>query len=261
MNPGATLAASSFAVDRLSDRLAALLHSQIERGELNPGDRLPTEPALSAQHGVSRTVVREAVSRLRSQGLLISRQGSGVYVAPRAHSQRLAFDPAVLDSIAAVIDVVEVRRALEGEVAALAAERARPADIAAIEAALSAIEAAVADGRDGVEEDLAFHRAIARATGNSQFGVLLAFIEQYLRDAMQVTRGNEARHPQFMHEVRGEHRALADAIAAGAPEAARAAAVGHMTAAARRLHDAGLQRAPHPVKAGRRTRHSTRTTT
>ena len=241
MNPSSGDAAVPIPPDRLSDRLAALLHDRIDRGELNPGDRLPTEPALAAQYGVSRTVVREAVSRLRSQGLLVARQGSGVFVTRQARTRQLAFDPAVLDSLESVLDVVEVRRAIEGEAAALAAERADAAAIADIQRALAAIDAAVAAGHDGVEEDLEFHRAIARATGNAQFSVLLAFLEQYLRGAMQVTRGNEARHPHFMDQVRGEHRALAAAIAAHAPDAARAAAVGHMVAAARRLHDAGVQ--------------------
>ena len=236
----------TMAADRLSDRLAAALRARIESGELNPGDRLPTEQALTAQYGVSRTVVREAVSRLRSQGLLVSRQGSGVYVDPQAHSRPLAFDPAVLRSVDAVLHVVEVRRVLEGEVAALAAARARPEDLARVATALDAIDEAVRDGRDGVDEDLAFHRAVAQATGNPQFTLLLTFLEQYQRDAMRVTRGNEALKPDFGQAVRNEHRALADAIFAGDAEAARAAAVEHMAQAVGRLQaaDAPIWRQP-----------------
>jgi GntR family transcriptional repressor for pyruvate dehydrogenase complex len=95
---------------RLSDRLAALIQRQIDAGALVPGDRLPTEQQLAAAHGVSRTVVREAVHQLRSQGLLRSRQGSGVYVTePPAH-RALAFDPKVLESMDAVVQFVELRR-------------------------------------------------------------------------------------------------------------------------------------------------------
>src|SRR5688572_12646073 len=118
--------------DRLSDQLAARLLSQVQQGALVPGDRLPTEQQLAQAHGVSRTVVREAVHQLRSQGVLVSRQGSGVYVALPAPNKPLAFDPTVLDSLAAVVQVVEVRRALEGEIAALAAQRASRTQIAAI---------------------------------------------------------------------------------------------------------------------------------
>ena len=85
--------------DRLSDRLAQRLVDQIESGSLRPGDRLPTEQQLALAHGVSRTVVREAVHQLRSRALLVSRQGSGVFVAQTPTNQPLAFDPTVLDSV------------------------------------------------------------------------------------------------------------------------------------------------------------------
>ncbi|QPF76417.1 FadR family transcriptional regulator [Roseateles sp. DAIF2] len=225
---------------RLSDRLAALLAEQVVSGALNPGDRLPTEQQLSERHGVSRTVVREAVHQLKSQGLLISRQGSGVYVAPPALNKPLAFDPTVLESLEAVTHIVEVRRALEGEIAALAARRATRAQIAGLRRALRAIEAAVAAGGDGVEQDLALHRAIAESTGNPQFGRLLGFLEQYLREAMRVTRGNEARHQGFADAVRDEHRALVEAIAARDESGARRIAMGHMEKAAQRLEVAGM---------------------
>ncbi len=164
---------------------------------LGPGDRLPTEQQLAAAHGVSRTVVREAVHQLKSQALVRSRQGSGVFVAPPPINQPLAFDPAVLDSVQAVVHVVEVRRVLEGEIAALAAERATRAQIAALRRALKAIDTASPQGRDGVAEDLAFHRVIGEATGNPQFRLLLGFLEQYLREGMRITRGNEARRARF----------------------------------------------------------------
>ena len=231
---------SPLVAERLSDRLAALLGAQVEDGTMVPGDRLPTERQLSEAHGVSRTVVREAVHQLKSRGLLRSRQGSGVFVAPPALNQALAFDTSVLGSMAAVVQIVEVRRALEGEIAALAAERASRSQIATLRRSLAAIEAAVAAGRDGVAEDLAFHHAIAQASGNPQFSRLLGFLEQYLREAMRVTRGNEARYEGFMDEVRTEHRAIVEAIAAHDVAAARCRATEHMLRAAQRLQSAGV---------------------
>lgn len=189
---------------------------------------------------MSRTVVREAVHQLKSRGLLVSRQGSGVYVAPPGALKPLDFDPAVLGSLEAVAQVVEVRRAIEGEVAALAAERATRADVAALRRALAALDAASAEGRDGVEEDLALHRAIAVATGNPQFERLLVFLEQYLREAMRVTRRNESRYQRFMDAVRTEHHALVDAIAAHDGPRARRLAVAHMARAAERLEVGGV---------------------
>lgn len=226
--------------DRLSDRLAARLLARVELGELTPGDRLPTEQQLAETHGVSRTVVREAVHQLRSQGVLVSRQGSGVYVATPAPNKSLAFDPQVLGSLTAVVQIVEVRRALEGEIAALAAERASRAQIASMRRALRGIEQAVAAGGDGVDEDLVFHRTVADASCNPQFSRLLGFLEQYLREAMRVTRDNEARHPDFGAAVRKEHQAIFDAIAARDADAARQLATRHMELAASRLEAAGI---------------------
>ncbi len=231
------------APERLTDRLADQLSRRIDAGELAPGQRLPTEQQLSEQFGVSRTVVREAVSRLKSTGLLVSRQGAGVFVAPRDQARPLAFDPSVLQSLESVIQVVEVRRGMEGEVAALAAERITPAKARAIRAALDRLDAAVAEGRDGVEEDLAFHRSIAQATDNPQFERLLGFLEQYQRDAVRVTRTNESLHGAFMRAVGREHEAIAAAVIAGDAAAARRAAVRHMTNAAVRL-----ERADAPVR-------------
>ena len=225
---------------RLSDRLAALLGARIESGELAPGDRLPTEQQLATAHGVSRTVVREAVHQLRSLGRVVSRQGSGVFVAPTPIHQALAFDPAVLGSVQAVVHVVEVRRVLEAEMAGLAAERATRAQVATMRRALRAIDAAASTGRDGVAEDLAFHRTIGEATGNPQFCLLLGFLEQYLREGMRITRGNEARRLDFMEAVRGEHAAIIDAIAARDPAAARRRARDHLIQCERRLVEGGV---------------------
>ena len=223
------------APERLSDRVADQLARRIDSGELGPEQRLPTEQQLSERFGVSRNVVREAVSRLKSMGLLVSRQGAGVFVAPRGQARALAFDPSVLQSLDSVVQVVEVRRALEGEVAALAATRITPAKARALRQALDTLDAAVAAGSDGVEEDLALHRSIAQATDNPQFERLLAFLEQYQRDAMRVTRTNEAMHGAFMRAVHREHEAIARAVTAGDAQAARRAAVRHMVNAAVRI--------------------------
>ncbi len=233
--------------ERLSDRLAEHLADRIESAALLPGDRLPTEQQLALAHGVSRTVVREAVHQLKSRGLLRSRQGSGVFVSAPPLARDLSFDATVLDSMDAVVQVREVRRALEGETAALAARRASNAQIAELRRALRAIDRSTAGGGDGVDEDLAFHRAIAEATGNPQFTKLLAHLEQYLREAMRVTRGNEARRDDFMQQVRTEHRAIVDAIAAHDLAAARRCAVRHLLRGERRLHQGGAITVAKPV--------------
>ena len=160
--------------------------------------------------------------------------------APTPPHQPLEFDPAVLDSVDAVVHVVEVRRVLEAEMAALAAERATRAQVAAMRRALKAIDAAAAAGHDGVGEDLAFHRAIGEATGNPQFRALLGFLEQYLRAGMRITRANEARRVDFMQAVRLEHRAIFDAIAARDPAMARRRAREHLVRGEQRLVEGGV---------------------
>lgn len=250
--PGGTAPRLRLGRESLADRLAALLSQQIAGGGLAPGDRLPTEAQLAAAHGVSRSVVREAVHRIKSRGLLVSRQGSGVFVTAPSARRPLEFDPAVLDSVDAVVHVVEVRRVLEGEMAALAAARASRAQVAGLRRALAAIDAATAAGHEGVDEDLAFHRAIGEATGNPQFSQLLGFLEQYLREGMRITRGNEARRLDFMEAVRREHRTIVDAIAAADAAAARRAATRHLVHSQRRLEQGGVIAAePHGLR-GRR---------
>ena len=221
--------------ERLSDQLAAVLSGQIDAGNLHPGDRLPTEQQLALAYGVSRTVVREAVHQLRSRQLVVSRQGSGVFVAPAPANLSLAFDPSVLQSAHSFLHIVEVRRALEAEMAALAAERATRAQVAAMRRRLKAIDAAAQAGRDGVDEDLAFHSSIGEATGNPQFRLILDFLEQYLREGIRITRGNESRRSDFMEAVRLEHQAIVDAIASGDPAAARQRAREHLKLGEQRL--------------------------
>jgi GntR family transcriptional repressor for pyruvate dehydrogenase complex len=226
------------APERLTDKLAGLLMQRIESGDLAPDERLPTEQKLSEQFGVSRTVVREAVSRLKSIGLLTSRQGAGVFVSPRSQARALAFDPLVVTSMESVLQVVEVRRGLEADVAALAAQRMTPEKAIAIASALSRLEACPPQGIEGVEADLAFHRSIARATDNPHYERLLGFLEQYQREAMRVTRTNEALDSGYMVQVREEHRSIAEAVMRGDAAAARQAAMLHMHNAVHRIENA-----------------------
>jgi GntR family transcriptional repressor for pyruvate dehydrogenase complex len=233
-------AAEPLVAERLSDRLAARLIGQIESGRLQPGERLPSEAKLAATHGVSRSVVREAVHQVKSRGLVRSRQGSGVYVSTLPSPRSLSFDPKVLESMEAVVQVIELRRVLEGEMAALAAQRGSRRQVAAVRRALLAVDAATRAGALGVDEDFAFHRAIGDATGNPQFVRLLSFIEQYLLDAMRISRSNETRRAEWLAQVHDEHHAIYRAIEARDADAARQAAIRHHLGGEKRLTEGGL---------------------
>lgn len=221
--------------DRLSVQVAQQLAAEIREGRLAPGDKLPTEARLVEQFHVSRTVVREALSRLKSLGLVDSRQGSGVYVHAHAAFVPLNFDARHAASREAVIQIVEVRRALEAEGAELAAQRCTPAQLQLIRDALQALDDAVAAGRDGVEEDVRFHRAIAEAADNPFLMGTLDYLAQFQRGSTRVTRANEARRDDFARAVRQEHHAILQAIEAAEPQQARDAASEHMRNAALRI--------------------------
>ena len=223
---------------RLADQVARQLATEIQKGALKPGDKLPTEAQLVAQCGVSRTVVREALSRLKSLQLVDSRQGSGVYVSAHPPIAPLNFETTPTVSQEAVIQMVEVRRALEAEVAGLAAQRRSPADLQRIEQAVLDLEAAVQAGGDGVAQDVHFHRAIADAAGNPFLLQTLAYLAQFLHGATRVTRANEARRVDFAAQVQAEHQAIVQAVQAGNVQAARQAATAHMDNAITRIRSA-----------------------
>ncbi len=245
---------------RLADQVADALEAEIRGGRLAPGARLPTEVALATQFAVSRTVVREAVSRLKSLGMVDSRQGSGVYVRA-AGVEPLRFEAAHLASRDAVVQMAELRRPLESEVAALAAERRTPQDLARIRAAIGALDEAVAAGQGGAEQDLAFHLAVAEAAHNPFLIGTLQYLHGLLQGAIRVTRANEARRDDFAREVAREHERIAQAIEAGDPVAAREAAKAHMDNAIRRIGQADPAfwrqegaRLAQPLVEGRATR-------
>jgi GntR family transcriptional regulator, transcriptional repressor for pyruvate dehydrogenase complex len=223
---------------RLSDQVAQQLAEQIHAGCLEPGEKLPPEARLVEQFQVSRTVLREAVSRLKSLGLVASRQGSGVYVSASPRYAPLNFDARHSESREAVVQMAEVRRALEAEAAGLAAQRRSAADVKRLKQAVQALDRAVKAGGDGVEQDLQFHRAIAEASHNPFLIGTLDYLAQFMRGAIGVTRANEARRADFAAQVREEHAAMVLAIEAADVAKARSAASRHMNNAIRRIESA-----------------------
>jgi GntR family transcriptional regulator, transcriptional repressor for pyruvate dehydrogenase complex len=216
-----------------SDQLAEALRAQILEGELQVGARLPSEQMIATLYQVSRTVVREAVAQLKSEGLLRTSQGRAATVlAVTLGSDRSL---AVPRSIKGLLGFLEVRRAIEAEMAGLAAERRTASQCRAIRKALFAIEDQMREGGDGVQEDLDFHLAIGRATSNAYWGQFVQMFAGPMRSAIRVTRANEARREDFAASVVKEHRRIYEAIEASAPEQARTAVKVHLAGAAQRL--------------------------
>jgi GntR family transcriptional repressor for pyruvate dehydrogenase complex len=153
----------------------------IVAGEFSPGQRLPPERELAARFGVSRNVVREAVNELRSRGLLETRQGSGSVVTDNVHKP-------VSDLLGTMLTgqtngeakLLELRAALEIDVARLAAERATEDEIAELQRILDAYTAAGQNVDACAELDIEFHRALVRASHNDLFGLVLASVDELL---------------------------------------------------------------------------------
>ncbi len=222
---------------RLSEQVAQALSVQIHAHHWSAGEKLPTEAVLAAQFAVSRTVVREALSRLKSQGLVDSRQGSGVFAKKPGHAP-LQFEEKLSKSKTALIHMVELRRALEAEVAALAAQRRTAADLKRIHQTMVALDRAVAAGGDGAAEDVNYHRALADAASNPFLITTLDYLRQFLYGATRVTRANEAHSAEFIRQVQQEHDAITQAITQGSAELARLAATQHMNNAIVRIEQA-----------------------
>lgn len=219
---------------RLTDRVAAKLTDEITSGRVAPGERLPTETQLVEQLGVSRTVVREAITLLRNAGMVESRQGVGVFVLPlRIQPLDLADESGA--SVAQALRVLEVREPIEVAAARLAAQRASPTQRLKIRRSLLAVDDAVAKGEDGVKEDLAFHAQIAEATNNPVLASTEAYLGEVMEHGIRVSRERESLRADFMSAVRDEHFALLAAIDAGDAEGAAKAAADHLLNAAVRL--------------------------
>jgi len=216
---------------KLSHQLFEQLAGEIRSGRLAPGARLPTEQALTRAARVSRTVVREAVAALRAEGLVVTRQGVGAFVAPEPQHSPFRIEPERLQSLDNILNVMELRLGVEIESAGIAAERATRSQLRAIAAALQALEQAIESDRAAVEEDIAFHRAIAEATGNAEFPRFLQFIGRHLIPRRTVAGLPERMGGQrvYLALIQEEHQRIHDAIAARDPKAAREAMRRHLT--------------------------------
>ena len=214
----------------LAEQVVARLAADIRSGRLGAGARLPTEQALTTALGVSRTVVREAVAALRADGLVVTRRGSGAYVAdPAAGPFRIAAPKAA--ALGDILEVMELRLAVEVEAAAFAAERGSRRQIAAIRSAWRAIDLALHRGEGAVAEDFAFHRAIAEATDNRQFPRFLAFLGSHVipRQSVRLSIDTPAERRAYLERIQHEHARIVTGISNQDPAEARRAMREHLT--------------------------------
>ncbi|HEX7867966.1 MAG TPA: FadR/GntR family transcriptional regulator [Variovorax sp.] len=234
--------ASSF-VGRPRQRARGLAHGLVEDlGEkirsqsLRPGDKLPTESAIMQAYGVSRTVVREALSKLQAAGLVETLHGVGTFVLQPRTGGVFRLDPGEIAASVDVLAVLELRISLETESAGLAASRRTDEQLVAMRQALDDFERNVVVAGDTVGPDFRFHLQIAESTGNPYFADIMRHLGTTLIPRTRITaiRTHEGGAP-YLSRVNREHEEIYAAIARRDPESARAAMRIHLTNSRERL--------------------------
>ncbi|MCD2324666.1 FCD domain-containing protein [Sphingomonas sp. IC-56] len=219
---------------RLADRAYAAIVQIINDEGLVSGDRLPSEARLAQMFGMSRTIVREALARLASDGVTEARLGAGSYVKRRP-SERLGTHVA-MDALAATLGTYEVRFVLEAEAARLAAQRRSHQQLDTIERALTALRGALLSNAPAHDEDWLLHRAIFEATGNAAFLPVFDHLHdavmQILRAGVEISR---SRPPEVIGAMMEEHDAIVEAIRARDADGAALAMRWHLSQGRKRL--------------------------
>ncbi|QSY97169.1 FadR family transcriptional regulator (plasmid) [Rhizobium bangladeshense] len=223
----------------LRSGLADTLMAQIESGDLKPGQRLPTEQAIMAATGVSRTIVREALATLRAKGLITTHQGLGAFVTDDPTPRSFSIIPNDLKSIDEVLRVLELRMGVEYEAAGLAAMRRTQEDIDRMQDRLDALDRALEKGGYGAQEDYAFHRSILVATQNSYYGRLFDTFGNIMvpRQWARLDKMTAAERKRHAARMRREHHAIFTAIRDGNEAAARRAIRTHLSKSTARFEE------------------------
>lgn len=223
---------------KLADRLVAAIRDGIAEGRLAPGEQLPTEGRLCEQYGVSRTVVREAITRLAADGLVTARQGAGVFVNQRPAGSVGAMVDEISGKVSMVLNVLEVRMAVEIESAGLAAQRRSASQEAEILEAYNAFETRLRSGEPTGAADFAFHRAIAAATNNPFYVEILDVLGRRTipRDLVTTISSQLLQSAEYQQKLQDEHLAIMSAISDGDADSARDAMRKHLSASRRRYH-------------------------
>jgi len=224
----------------LVDTVVQRIREVIEQGHLQAGDRLPTEAELSQQLGVSRTVVREAVSQLESLGLLSVQRGRGMFVGDGSSlvscvkmlRGALALSPKEL------VQFTEFRKAIECYAARRAAERATSEDLAELDALCDEMDRPGHGDLEAMQLDFQFHRRLMALTGNQLMCNVLEVVQEFVLAAMVQTTPK----PRDREQSHRRHQGIVQAIRAGDPDAAEKVMQAHMEHTIRMLEEIDRQR-------------------
>lgn len=219
----------------LAHEIVAGLTQRIRLGQIAPGEKMPSESALVREHGVSRTVVREAISQLQASGWVETRHGIGTFVLERDERQGFHL---TRDTELSVRGILELRMGLETQAAALAALRRTQVQIEQMRQALDDYQQALASGNDAsVEADVRFHRLIAEATGNVYFTDVIHHLGKSVipRNRIHPEERGTTDLARLGLAANQEHEAILQAIRRQDPDAARAAMWLHLSNSLERI--------------------------
>ncbi|MBN9071575.1 MAG: FadR family transcriptional regulator [Rhizobiales bacterium] len=215
----------------LSTVVAEDLADKIRSGELLPGARLPTEAELCAEYDVSRTVVREAVARLRSDGVVVPQQGRGMFVSDQPKPRIFSIPEDALKTLPETIALLELRLSVEVEAAGLCAERRTDDEAAAIRALMEQVDSRHIDpAKTQIHYDYDFHLAIAKAARNEYIHGFLSYLRPIIVPRYQLGYiVTPERKESYYARIHGEHRSIVDAIDRQDATAARRAMRRHLS--------------------------------
>jgi GntR family transcriptional regulator, transcriptional repressor for pyruvate dehydrogenase complex len=229
------------ATHRTAD-LVAELRRRIVDGEIAAGEKLPSENELIAAHGVSRTVVREAIAHLQATGLVRTRRGAGSFALTPPAAPGAGWPVRPVRTVADRRSLLELRTGIEPEAAALAAGRRSEADLAAMADALARFDDSAAAPASALEHDFAFHRAVAEAAGNpfvldliDALGPAMITMPRHRLEPAGAPLGDDGDGSSRGGVVGHEHAAVLAAISSRDPLAASAAMRTHLAGSRRRL--------------------------
>jgi DNA-binding FadR family transcriptional regulator len=215
----------------LTFELVDQLSAEMQNGTLISGQKLPTEAAIMARFGVSRTVVREAISKLQAGGLVETRHGIGTFVLTQTDTPSFRVNPNQLSTLHDVVALLELRISIETEAAALAAVRRTEENLRIMQEAMVAFASAIEEGRDAVAADFQFHHEIAHATQNKHFADMMNSLgaQSIPRARLETTPTLDATRLAYLRRVHQEHENILNAIASQDAESARAAMRTHLS--------------------------------
>jgi len=220
-------------VPNLSEQVAEILASELERSSIQPGEALPSEAELSERFEVSRTVIREALARLKYDGILESRQGSKSIVSQPGTQRVFRLDRLEVTDLTTIGYLYEFRAILESAAAGLAARRRSQENVKNLRKYLETMEQAVRDHLDGTAANVDFHMEIVEASGNPFLKDFMRFFRGKIWDLVQADR-DHSNYRGLPPEVQQEHVTIFEAISAEDTEKAREAILNHLINAARR---------------------------